>query len=103
MIHYATPRAHMLDMAREMFDLVLAGKITSSPSQTFPLDDAAEAHRMLEGRKTTRGERIDTVTAKNTKQDIQGERTWICMEQRSDEPGRTRICSAGEQRGLPTS
>ncbi len=53
MIHYATPRAHMLAMAHEMFDLVLAGKITSSPSQTFPLDDAAEAHRMLEGRKTT--------------------------------------------------
>jgi NADPH:quinone reductase len=27
MIHYATPRAHMLDMARELIDLVAAGKI----------------------------------------------------------------------------
>ena len=30
MIHYATPRAHMLDMAKELFDLVLAGKIRAN-------------------------------------------------------------------------
>ena len=53
MVHYATPRAHMLGMAKELFDLVLAGKIESEPRQTFPLADAAEAHRALEGRKTT--------------------------------------------------
>src|SRR4249919_581471 len=35
MIHYATPRPHMLAMAKELFDLVLAGKIKSEPSQTF--------------------------------------------------------------------
>src|SRR4051812_9175392 len=29
MIHYATPRSHMLGMARELFDLVAAGKIKS--------------------------------------------------------------------------
>jgi NADPH2:quinone reductase len=52
MIHYATPRAHMLTMAKELFDLVLAGKIRSAPSQTFGLADAAEAHRALEARKT---------------------------------------------------
>jgi NADPH2:quinone reductase len=52
MIHYATPRAHMLAMAKELFDLVLAGKIRSEPSQTFGLADAAEAHRALEARKT---------------------------------------------------
>lgn len=52
MIHYATPRAKMLEMAGELFDLVLAGKITSEPGQTFALADAAEAHRALEGRKT---------------------------------------------------
>jgi len=52
MIHYATPRAHMLEMAKELFDLVLAGKIRSEPNQTFALEDAAEAHRALEARKT---------------------------------------------------
>jgi NADPH2:quinone reductase len=53
MIHYATPRAHMLAMANELFDLVLAGKIASEPKQLFPLSDAAEAHRALESRRTT--------------------------------------------------
>ncbi|WP_417514612.1 quinone oxidoreductase family protein [Minwuia sp.] len=52
MVHYATPREKMLEMASELFDLVLAGKIVSEPGQTFPLADAAEAHRALEGRKT---------------------------------------------------
>ncbi|AMO25024.1 quinone oxidoreductase [Ramlibacter solisilvae] len=53
MIHYATPRPHMLGMARELFDLVAAGKIKSEPSRTYPLRDAAEAHRALESRQTT--------------------------------------------------
>jgi NADPH2:quinone reductase len=52
MIHYATPRAHMLAMAKELFDLVLAGKIRGEPNQSFTLADAAEAHRALEARKT---------------------------------------------------
>jgi NADPH2:quinone reductase len=52
MIHYATPRAHMLDMAKELFDLVLAGKIKGEPNQTFALADAAQAHQALESRQT---------------------------------------------------
>jgi NADPH:quinone reductase len=52
MVHYATPHSHMLDMARELFDLVLAGKIIGEPNQTFALADAAEAHRALESRTT---------------------------------------------------
>jgi len=52
MMHYIQPRVHMLDMAKELFDLVLAGKIRSEPNQTFALEDAAEAHRALEARKT---------------------------------------------------
>lgn len=52
MIHYIQPRAHMLDMAKELFDHVLAGRITSEPQQSFALADAAEAHRALESRKT---------------------------------------------------
>jgi NADPH2:quinone reductase len=53
MIHYATPRSHMLGMARELFDHVLAGRISGEPKQTFALADAADAHRALESRKTT--------------------------------------------------
>ncbi|MBK8666832.1 MAG: quinone oxidoreductase [Burkholderiales bacterium] len=53
MMHYIQPRAHMLSMAKELFDHVLAGRIVSEPQQTFALADAADAHRMLESRKTT--------------------------------------------------
>jgi NADPH2:quinone reductase len=53
MIHYIHPRPHMLDMARELFDHVLAGRIVSEPQQILALADAADAHRALEGRKTT--------------------------------------------------
>ncbi|HVZ45914.1 MAG TPA: quinone oxidoreductase [Ramlibacter sp.] len=53
MIHYATPRAHMLAMADELFGHVLAGRIASEPRQEFALADAAEAHRALESRGTT--------------------------------------------------
>src|SRR5213076_2415078 len=53
LVTYTTTRAAITAMADELFGLVLAGKIKSSPSQTFPLKDAAAAHRALEGRKTT--------------------------------------------------
>ncbi len=52
MVHYATPRTQMLAMARELFDHVLAGAIKGEPHQEFGLEEAAEAHRALEGRKT---------------------------------------------------
>ena len=52
MVHYIQPRAHMLAMADELFGHVLAGRIVSEPQQSFALEDAAEAHRALEGRKT---------------------------------------------------
>lgn len=52
MMHYILPRAHMLDMAAEVFDMVLSGKIKSEAAQTFALADAADAHRALEERKT---------------------------------------------------
>ncbi len=52
MIHYATPRSHMLAMADELFGLVRAGKIGGEPSQIYALADAAEAHRALESRRT---------------------------------------------------
>lgn len=53
MVHYAAPRAHMLAMADELFGHVLAGRIKGEPQQEFALEDAAEAHRALESRRTT--------------------------------------------------
>jgi NADPH2:quinone reductase len=53
MVHYATPRAHMLAMADELFGHVLAGRIASEPQQEFALADAALAHQALESRQTT--------------------------------------------------
>src|SRR6185295_5587161 len=48
MVHYATPRSHMLAMADELFGLVIAGKIRSEPQLVLALAEAAEAHRALE-------------------------------------------------------
>ena len=53
MVHYATPRSHMLAMAGELFDHVLAGRISGEPQQEYPLSEAARAHRALESRQTT--------------------------------------------------
>jgi NADPH2:quinone reductase len=53
MVHYATPRPHMLAMADELFGHVLAGRITGEPKQQFALAEAADAHRALESRRTT--------------------------------------------------
>jgi len=52
MVHYATPRPHMLAMAEELFGHVLAGSIRGEPNQIYPLAEAAEAHRALESRRT---------------------------------------------------
>ena len=50
---YAAKRADMLAMTQDLFDAVLSGKIKIEIGQTYPLKDAAKAHRDLEGRKTT--------------------------------------------------
>ncbi len=50
---FASNRDSLNSMASELFGLVKAGKIKVDARQTFALKDAAEAHRALEGRKTT--------------------------------------------------
>jgi NADPH2:quinone reductase len=50
---YAATRASLTAMANEVFDLVRSGRIKSEARQTFPLRDAAAAHRALESRATT--------------------------------------------------
>jgi NADPH2:quinone reductase len=43
----------MLAMAKDLFEAVLSSKVKIEIGQTYPLKDAAQAHRDLEGRKTT--------------------------------------------------
>ena len=50
---YAGERAALEAMAAELFEMVASGKISIPIHQRFPLAEAAEAHRALEGRKTT--------------------------------------------------
>ena len=50
---YAATHASLDAMASELFALVKQGKIKPDARQTFALKDAADAHRALEGRKTT--------------------------------------------------
>ena len=48
---YAATRAELLQRAGDVFDWVRSGKLKLRIFQTLPLKDAAEAHRLLEGRK----------------------------------------------------
>ena len=50
---YVAKRDELVTAAKELFDHVLAGRIKVGPRQSYALKDAAQAHRDLEGRKTT--------------------------------------------------
>ncbi len=50
---YVADRADLLAAAAELFDLVQAGVLRIEINQTYPLREAATAHRDLEGRRTT--------------------------------------------------
>ena len=50
---YTASRADLLATAKDLFDVVASGAVKIRVNQTFPLKDAAEAHRALEARKTT--------------------------------------------------
>jgi len=50
---YANSRESINAMAKDVFDMVLAGKIKSEARQEYPLREAAAAHRALESRVTT--------------------------------------------------
>jgi NADPH:quinone reductase len=57
---YAAKRADMVAMAKDLFDAVLSGAVKIEIHQTYPLKDAAQAHRDLQSRKTT-GSTVFTV------------------------------------------
>jgi len=50
---FAMKRDELVAASQELFDHVLAGRIKVGPRQSYALKDAAQAHRDLEGRKTT--------------------------------------------------
>lgn len=50
---YAATREELLWRAGDLFNWIASGKLNLRIERTFPLADAAEAHRQLEGRKTT--------------------------------------------------
>jgi NADPH2:quinone reductase len=49
---YAAKRTDLLAMAKDLFDVVLSGAVKIQINQTYPLKEAAQAHRNLESRKT---------------------------------------------------
>ncbi|MEJ2061555.1 MAG: quinone oxidoreductase [Gammaproteobacteria bacterium] len=51
--HYTTTREELLATTKSLFDAVLAGAIKVEIGQTYPLSEAAQAHRDLEARNTT--------------------------------------------------
>jgi NADPH2:quinone reductase len=53
LVTYASTHASLTAMADKMFALLKEGKIKADVRQTFPLAEAAEAHRSLHARKTT--------------------------------------------------
>ena len=53
LFHYIATREQLEQSASELFEVVESGKVKIEVKQRFELKDAAEAHRQLEGRKTS--------------------------------------------------
>jgi NADPH2:quinone reductase len=53
LVNYTATRADLDAAARDLFAVVKKGAVKISINQTYPLREAAQAHRDLEGRKTT--------------------------------------------------
>jgi len=53
LFNYTATREDLLTASRELFEVVQSGAVRIAVNQTYPLHDAARAHRDLEGRRTT--------------------------------------------------
>ena len=51
--HYTLDRAELLQRSGDLFNWIASDKLKLRVESVFPMVDAAEAHRQLEGRKTT--------------------------------------------------
>ncbi|MCC6888903.1 MAG: quinone oxidoreductase [Hyphomicrobiales bacterium] len=50
---YTARREDLLATARELFDVVVSGRVKINVTKRYPLEETAEAHRDMESRKTT--------------------------------------------------
>jgi NADPH2:quinone reductase len=53
LIHYTAKREDLVASAEDLFEVVGSGAVKIEVNQTYPLAEAAQAHRDLEARKTT--------------------------------------------------
>ncbi len=53
LVTYTAKRADLLATANDLFEVVRTGAVKIAVNQSFPLRDAAEAHKRLEARQTT--------------------------------------------------
>ena len=53
LMHYTAKRDDLVASAKDLFDIVLSGKVKIEVLQRYALKDAVQAHRDLEARKTT--------------------------------------------------
>lgn len=53
LVHYMSKREELLARTTDLFKWIRSGELKPRIDRTFPLAEAAEAHRQLEGRKTT--------------------------------------------------
>ena len=53
LVTYTGTREELVATANQLFDVVLKGAVKIEVNQTYPLNQAAQAHRDLEARKTT--------------------------------------------------
>jgi len=53
LLHYSGNREELLQRCNDLFGWIESGKLKLRIDKTFPLSEAAEAQRQLEGRKTT--------------------------------------------------
>ena len=51
--HYAADREELMERTGDLFEWIATGTLKLRIDRTFPLQDAADAHRALEGRQTT--------------------------------------------------
>jgi NADPH2:quinone reductase len=63
--NYTATRADLLTAAGDLFSVVKSGAVKITVNQTYPLREAAQAHRDLEARKTT-GQTVFTVSRATT-------------------------------------